>query len=266
MSASEYYDTLFPFYPTYGTIPAGTDAFEDDDALNSQGETSLYFPPAFSGLATPPMERFNAAIPLYDPDFMMFAFPFDQPEESFVSPVNAFIPRPSVYDATAASYQEDFTQDIDFTGPMVVQREFTAPSATTMLATPPVTPQQRRTGKPRSSNRFEPYDLRDRSTGKCSEDLRPARSTSPSPSPRSTTRAQEGSANAPVVLKSDTVAASVPSSTPASSSTALKSGFTIKKKISRAKLGKKPLRKVPKAIPFTMTLRARKRRRQRYSV
>ncbi|KAK0201288.1 hypothetical protein DFS33DRAFT_1456421 [Desarmillaria ectypa] len=198
---STIYDDWNAFISTCPHFSAGTDAFEGGDTyFNPEVGPIIPMPLTYNnplvGLATPPRERINATIPSFDPDYLLFAFPFSQPEDSFVSPVNVLLPRPPVYDKDAAYHEDDLVEDMNATYPEVAQREFISGNPATMLATPPATSQRRRTDKPVRSNRFEPYNLRYRSPGKSSRDndsYQRTPPTSPSPSHRSKTRSQKPS-------------------------------------------------------------------------
>ncbi|PBK85870.1 hypothetical protein ARMGADRAFT_1036041 [Armillaria gallica] len=168
--------------------------YSDLPAILSKYPNSSAGTDALAGLATPPRERMKATtVPSFDPDSLLFAFPFSQPEDSFVSPVTALLPRPPSYDKDMEFQEDNFGDDMAAAYSKVVQRKFLF-APVTMLATPPATPQRQRNGKAGRSNRFEPYNLRDRSpeqhpSNACSSP--PSPPMSPSPSCRSQTRSDK---------------------------------------------------------------------------
>ncbi|KAK0429611.1 hypothetical protein EV421DRAFT_2042646 [Armillaria borealis] len=213
--------TIYNDFPAilskYPNSSAGTDA--------PKVQSTFSFPSAYSnelaGLATPSRERLNATIPQFDPDSLLFAFPFSQPEDSFVSPVSTLLPTPPSYDEDTEFQEDNCGDDMTVAYAKVVQRKFIFPPVT-MLATPPTTPQRQRNGKPGRTNRFEPYNLRDRSpeqnplnTGSSP----PSPLMSPSPSCRSQTRSDKPTSSSTAPQTNPRSVISAPSSTSVSSST-----------------------------------------------
>ncbi|KAK0471497.1 hypothetical protein IW261DRAFT_1511696 [Armillaria novae-zelandiae] len=208
MSAS--YKDCTTFVSTYPNIWAGTDAPNFSFASGYSNE--------LAGLATPPPKRLNATLPQHDPDSLLFAFPFSQPEDTFVSPVSTLLPSPPSYNDSEDRESQEDTCDDDMAAAYakVVQRKFLFPPAS-MLATPPATPQRQR-------NRFEPYNVRDRppmqpslSTAARSS---PARLKSQSPICRSQARVDRSTSSPAVVLHPSRLSEiSTLSSTSVSSST-----------------------------------------------
>ncbi|KAK0209918.1 hypothetical protein IW262DRAFT_1468228 [Armillaria fumosa] len=204
------YNDCTTIVSTYPNVWAGT------------GAPNFSFPSGHSneltGLTTPAPKSLNATLPQYDPDALLFAFPFSQPEDSWVSPVSTLLPSPPSYDD---SEDMDSQQDDDMPTAYVkvVQRKLLFPPAT-MLATPPATPQRQRNGK----IRFEPYNIRDRSPMQPSLSTAsrspPARLTSPSPICRSQARVdKDASSPAAAPQTRRLYEMSTPSSTSVSSST-----------------------------------------------
>lgn len=207
------YNDCTTFVSTYPNVSAGTDA------------PNISFPIGYgnelAGLATPPPKRLNAILSQYDPESLLFAFPFSQPEESWVSPVNTLLPSPPSYNNSedTDSQEDDCGDDMPTAYVKVVQRKYLFPPAT-ILATPPTTPQRQRNGK----IRFEPYNVRDGSPRQPSLSTAsrspPARPTSQSPICRSRVRVDKDASSPAAVSKTYRLSKmSTPSSTSVPSST-----------------------------------------------